>query len=521
MKNSVADRFSALAKNPWLASGGLVILAVAAVTLVAHLYASRHYGYFIDELYYIACTHHLAWGYVDQPPLVVFLARFSSLFFGDSLAAIRLFPLLAGVGKVILTGLLAREMGGGRFAQGLAALCSLVAPGFLGLDNFLSMNPYEPLFWLGCAFFMLRIARTGNQKLWLWVGVISGLGLLNKHSMGIFGVGMVVGILLTADRKSFRSPWIWLGALIAFVIFLPNLIWNIENHFPFLELQANIRHDGRNVSLPLLTLLSQETLALLPLSLPIWLAGFWYFFFTAKGKPYRAVGWACVVTFVLIFVLNPRIYYFWPAVPLLFASGSVLWESWLSAPRWKWLRVAYPILMLVLGAVLAPMMLPVLPVETYMRYAEVTHIAPPAIEKWKTGPLPQLYASQFGWEEMVAEVARVYNSLPPDVRPKTAIFAQNYGQAGAIDLFGPRYGLPKAICGHQNYFLWGPRDYTGESVIVMQGRQKELEKVYDSVEFRGHYEHPYSMPRDHIDIFYCRGLKAPLKQVWPSVKNWH
>jgi hypothetical protein len=338
--------------------------------------------------------------------------------------------------------------------------------------------------------------------------------------MLIFGFGMVVGLVLTRERRCFRSPWIWLGGLIAFAIFLPNLIWNIQNHFPFLELMANIRHDGRNVDLGPMALFSQEVLTMLPLTLPIWLGGLW-FFFTQRGKRYRVLGWACVVTFTVIIVLNPRIYYLWPAFPILFAGGSVLWEPWLMRPRLRWLRFAYPALMIFFGAVYAPMSLPVLPAETYIRYAAALHMEPLAIEKWKLGPLPQMYASQFGWEEMVATVAQVYQSLPPDVRPKTAIFAQSFAQAGAIDLFGPKYGLPNAISGHQNYFLWGPRDYTGESVIVIQGRQDKLEQVYASVEKRAHVSHPYSMPREHGDVFYCRGLKAPLKQMWPMVKNWH
>jgi hypothetical protein len=167
------------------------------------------------------------------------------------------------------------------------------------------------------------------------------------------------------------------------------------------------------------------------------------------------------------------------------------------------------------------MMLPVLSPEAYIRYAATLHLQTPTIEKWKLGPLPQIYASEFGWEEMVATVANVYWSLPPDVRAKTAIFAQNYGQAGAIDLFGPKYGLPKAICGHQNYFLWGPRDSTGESVIVLGGRPDELQQTFASVEKRAHVEHPYSMPREHVDVYECRGMKAPMGQIWPGVKNWH
>ena len=516
-----ATRSMNLAPQRWLATGGLVVLCLAAAKLLIHLYAGRHYGYFTDERYYLACARHLAWGYVDQPPLIAFITRFGVLLFGESLSAIRFLPALAGVAKVVLTGLIAREMGGGRFAQGLAALAVLAAPGFLGMDNLLSMNAYEPLFWLGCAYVILRIIHTGNQKLWLWVGLWAGLGLLNKHSMLIFAFGFVAGLILTRERRCFRSPWFWIGGLLALLIFLPNLLWNIQNHFPFLELQANIRAAGRNVALSPLAFWGQEALALLPLSLPIWLGGIWFCFFTEKGKTCRVLGWACLITFAVIFTLNPRVYYIWPAIPILLAAGSVFWESVLIRPRLRWIRFAYPALMVLMGALLAPMMLPVLSPETYIRYAVALHLETPAIEKWKLGPLPQIYASQFGWEEMVATVAEVYKSLPPDVRPKTAIFAQNFGQAGAIDLFGTKYGLPKAISGHQNYFLWGPRDYTGESVIVMQGRQEELEQVYVSVEKRAHVFHPYSMPREQFDVFYCRGLKAPLQQMWPMVKNWH
>jgi hypothetical protein len=222
----------------------------------------------------------------------------------------------------------------------------------------------------------------------------------------------------------------------------------------------------------------------------------------------------------VILVLNPRVYYAYPALPILFASGGVPWEAWLMRPRLQWIKPSYAAAMILLSAVFAPFAVPVLPVGIYIRYATWMHFEPPRIETHRLGPLPQLYADQFGWEEMVKEVARVYNSLPAEVQSRTAIFAQNYGQAGAIDLFGGKYSLPKAISGHQNYFLWGPRDYTGESVIVMQSRQEELEKLFAVVEKVGRVDHPYSMPYEHFDVFYCRNLKQPLKEIWPKAKNW-
>jgi hypothetical protein len=204
----------------------------------------------------------------------------------------------------------------------------------------------------------------------------------------------------------------------------------------------------------------------------------------------------------------------------LFAGGGVLWEQWLVRPRLGWVKLAYGALMVLAGVVLAPTLIPLLPAETYIRYAAATHLQQPRIETFKLGPLPQLFADQFGWQEMAATVAGVYTSLPADVRARTAIFGQNYGQAGAIDLFGPRYGLPPAISGHQSYFLWGPRGYTGESIIVMGDNQKTLEREFTSVRKLAHASHPYSMPYEHFDVYYCQGLKQPLTQFWPRMKRW-
>jgi hypothetical protein len=497
----------------------MVVAAIAAVKLLVHLYAGRHYGYFVDELYYMACAQHLDWGYVDQPPLIAFVAWAVRHVLGDSLPAIRLLPALAGAGQVLLTGLVARELGGGRFAQGFAALATLVAPGFLAFDSFFSMNAFEPLFWTGCAYVLIRIVNTGDQRLWLWFGVLAGVGLENKHSMLTFGFALVAGVLLTPERKAFRAPWIWLAGLVAFLIFLPNLWWNIQHHFPFLELQANIRRSGRNVPLSPLAFFGQQITSMLPLSLPIWLAGLWYYLFAAEGKPFRALGWAWLITAGAIVLLNPRTYYLWPAFAILLAAGGVQWERWLEGPRWQWVKPVWCALMVLLAVAAAPLFLPVVRPETYIRYVKAIHYEQPRIETHRLGPLPQLFADEFGWEEMAVTVARVYNSLPPEVRAKT--FAQSYGQAGAIDLFGPKYGLPRAISGHQSYFLWGPRDYTGESMIVMDERQEKLDQLFASVEKVARVEHPYSMPYQHFDVFYCRGMKENLKEIWPQVKRWN
>jgi 4-amino-4-deoxy-L-arabinose transferase-like glycosyltransferase len=498
-----------------------IVLSLSGAAFLLHLYAAGRYGYFTDELYYLACSHHLAWGYVDQPPLIALVTWITRQLLGESLIALRLVPAMASAAEIALTGLIARELGGGRFAQMLACVAALVAPGILISDSLLTMNAFEPLFWLACAYLFIRIVRSGDQRLWLWIGGLAGIGLENKYSMLIFGAGLVLGTVLTPQRRFFLSPWPWIGGAIAFLIFLPNLLWNFEHHFPFLELHANIQRSGRDVPLSPLAFFAEEALTLLPLTLPIWLAGLWFFIFTEAGKPFRALGWAWLFTAAVIAALSPRIYYLYPAMPILLAAGSVAWESWLAQPRYAVPKFAYVALMIVGGAIVAPLAVPILPVETYIRYTNAMHLRPPRIETHALGPLPQIYADQFGWPEMAAAVARVYNALPKDVRAHTAIFGQNYGQAGAIDLFGPRYGLPPAISGHQNYFLWGPRGYTGESMIVLDDTQETLEKICTHVKKVAHFEHPYSMPYQHFDIFYCQGLRPPLKVLWPKIKSWN
>jgi len=488
------------------------VFALAAAKLLLHLYAGRYYGYFTDELYNLDLARHMNWGYVDVAPLIGVVGRVELILFGDSLSAIRLFSAFAGAALVLMTGAMARELGGGAFAQGLAALCVLAAPGLLAAHHFLNVNAFEPLFWMGCAWLLVRIVNTGNTKLWIWFGVLAGLGLEMKHSMLIFGFALIAGLLLTRDRALLFNRWLVLGGLAALLFFLPNLLWNGRHAFPFLEVQANVRRDGRDVGMGPLAFFAQETLAMMPLGAPVWVAGL---IVCLRGR-YRVLAWAWLIAAAIIVAASPRIYYLFPAFPMLFAAGAAGFENL----RARWLRPVSCALIAAGGILLAPMAIPVLPPETFIRYTAFLHIQQPRIETHRLGPLPQLFADQFGWEEMAAVVARKFNALPPDVRARTAIFGQNFGQAGAIDLFGPRYGLPPAISGHQNYFLWGPREYTGESVIVMGDRREVLERLFTSVEYVGRAEHRYSMPYQHIEIYYCTGMKMSMAELWPKIKAW-
>ena len=498
-----------------------VAVYFALFKLLIHVLTSGRYGYFRDELYYIACGEHLDWGYVDHAPLVAWAVRLSRALLGDSLFALRLLPAAAGALKVLLTGLIARELGGGRFAVALSCLCVLVG-GHLALDSFFSMNAFEPVFWTGGAYFIVLAVKRDEPRFWLWFGLLAGLGLENKHSTLFFGFGVFAGLLLTPARRFLASRWLWAGGALALALFLPNLVWEYRHDWATLELLSNVQKSGKNVVLSPLGFIAQQVLLLHPLTLPVWAAGLWYFLFDRDGKRYRLLGVAYLVVLVEMIVLKGKNYYLLPIYPMLFAGGAVWWERLLEGVRRVgWLRVAYPALLFVGGAALAPLSVPVLPVEAYLRYQRALGFEPPKTEVGHRGPLPQHFGDRFGWPEMVEAVARIYNGLPPDERGKTAIYANNYGEAGAIDFFGPRYGLPKAISPHQSYYLWGPRDYTGEQLILLQSKRADAERNCNSVEEVGAVGHPLAMAEEHYTIYICRGLKQPLRELWPRLKHWN
>lgn len=499
-----------------------LLLPLALAKLVAHLLTTGRFGYgfFVDELYFLACAEHLDRGFVDMPPLFPAVTALVRLVLGGSLLAVRIVPALAGAALVLLAGLLAREMGGSRRAQALSALAVLVAPAFLLLHSIHTMNALEALLVTGLFLVLLRLANGGSPRLWLAFGLLAGAGLLNKHTMALWAVGAVVGILATPRRRHLATPWPWLGAAVAVALFLPNLVWMVEHDFPHLEMLRNIRADGRDVALSPLAFLTQQVLLLHPLAAPIWAGGLVWLLAGRDGRRYRSAGVAYLVVLGLLLALGGRVYYLFPAYPALLAAGSVALEGLLSRRALRWPVPAYAALLAATGAVLAPFTLPCLPPETYVRYAKALHVDQPRIENHRLGPLPQLHADRFGWPEMAAEVARVYRSLPAPDRERACIFGQNYGQAGAIDLFGPALGLPKAISAHLTYFIWGPRGCTGDVLIVLDDDRETLERYFRKVEPGGRVSHRWSMPYQQFDVWICRDPFRPLAEVWPQIKSF-
>jgi hypothetical protein len=494
-----------------------------AIEIVANILA-QHFGYgiFRDELYYFVCGRHLAWGYVDQAPMAALQARVAEMLFGlHNQAMFRIFSELAGAVKIFLTGMLAWSLGGKRIAQVLAMIAVLFVPVYLGIDGYLSMNSFEPVFWMGCLLTVLWIARGASPRWWLLFGILGGLGLLNKPSIAFFLVALLVGLLLTPQRRLLWSPWVLAAVALLFLISSPYLFWEMHHHWPTLEWLHNVNHSHKNVVLAPLPFLGAQLMMLAPLSIFLLLPGLIWLFVAKAARNFRWIGAMFLVLLAIMIHLRAKDYYVAPVYPVLFAAGALAWQRMFSGSRkTAWLLPAWCGVLVITGLLILPMGLPVLPPYTWIRYTTALHMKSGKTENAATGPLPQFYADRFGWKQMVAQVAQIYNSLSPADRAKAAIFCDNYGEAGAIDIYGPKYSLPQAISGHQNYFFWGPRGYTGEVMIIVGSSNSDLSQLFQSVQIVGHTNDPLAMPYENKPIYLCRGLKEPLSVLWPKTKHW-
>ncbi len=500
------------------ALGATATLAgLAAAKLAIQFAGIRNYGFFRDELYYLACSEHLAWGYIDQPPLIAGIAWLARHVFGDSLAGVRLLPALSGAAVIVLTALLARELEGGLFAQFLGALTILAAPAYLAFDSFLSMNAFEPLFWLLCAWLMVKIIKGPTPWLWLAFGVTAGIGLENKHTMLAFGFGIVAGLMLTGHARVLASRWAWIAAGVALLIFLPNLIWEARHGWPQFEVVRNAQQ-FKNVPVSPWRFLGEQVLFLNPLALPVWLGGLIWLLFAREARRFRFLGLSYLIVTAIVMAFGEKTYYPLPAYPILAAAGGVAFERF-ARPVAKWLRAAVPSLVIAGGIAGLPLAVPILPVATLLDYSRALPFARVQTERDSTSQLSQLYADMLPWPNIANHIAAVYHALPVAEQPNCAILAGNYGEAGAVDYYGPGLGLPKAISGHNSYFDWGPRNYTGECVIVFGERAKEFTQYFGEATLADTISNPNAMPIEQsVPVYVCRKPVAPLSVLWPHFR---
>jgi hypothetical protein len=498
-----------------------LLLQFALTIYTSHL----GYGYFRDEFYYIACGRHLAWGYVDHGPLVAIETRVGETLFGDSVFALRILPAVAGAVTVFLTGLLGWVLGGRRAAQSLAMFAVSLAPCYLALDGFLSMNCWEPVFWMTATIALVRLVRGGSPRLW-WtvIGVSCGLGLLNKPSISFFLVVVTVGLLCTPQRRILFTPWAGMGVALMIAIELPNVIWQMHHQWATLDFLHQVAN-GKNTPLSPLGFFGAQLIQLHPLTALIWLTGLVALLANKSIRNMRWLGIAYLLFLPLMWRLHAKDYYLAPFYPVLFAAGGVAWESRFARTTDAKNRLfAFPVLesaLLVVVGLALPMASPVLRPDAWLRYTAGMHFRPKDTERDKSGALPQFYADRFGWDEIVGKMAAAYDSLSPGDRAQACLVTENYGEAAALDFLGQRehLGLPPAITGHNNYWIWGPHGCTRKVVILIsRDTPEELAVDYRSVQVVGHIDDPWIMPYEHKNIYILHDRKSPYD--WSQSKHF-
>ena len=504
-----------------------------AIQIVGNIVAQHAgYGIFRDEMYYLVCGRHLAFGYVDQPPMVALQARITNLLFGfDHMWSLRLLSGVAGAVKVFITGVLVWMMGGTRRAAALAMLGVIVAGVYLGIDGFLSMNSFEPVFWLPCALALVRIAQLQGvpgaepaiRNWWIVLGVSAGLGLENKWNEVFFLVAALIAVLLTAQRRILASRWFVASIGIIVALALPNLLWEAHYHWPTLEWLVGISKSNKDVKLPPLAFLGGQVMMLNPFTFPLWVSGVFWLLFAKAARPLRFLGVLYPVFLLMMMGLHAKDYYLAPIYAIYYAAGGVCWFRGTPMRMWRnWLGAAYALLLCLAFVEGVPFSIPVLPPQTFVAYEKMVNFTPKDSENHDATILPQFYADRFGWQEMVEKTARIYDSLPPQERAVTGILTDNYGEASAANILGRKDGLPVAISGHQTYWLWGPRGYTGQEMILITGASPDvLKATYTSCTQEATLDNPLSMPWEKKPIWLCRGRIRPYQADWKDFRNYY
>ncbi len=509
----------------------------AAVKILLHvvcnLLAERAgYGLFRDELYYIVCGRHLAWGYLDQPPLVAVQARVAELLFGlHSLPLFRLLPSIAAGLAVGLTGLLAWAMGGRRLAQSLAMLGVLCSPILLGVGGNLSMNVWEPVFWVGIAVLLaiLLRGRAAGQRdwqppaaaLWLEIGALAGLGLENKWNIAFFLGTMLAGLALSPQRGLLRSRWVLVGTAVALLLAAPNLLWEMHRGWPTLVWLQNDAVGDKNIHLGPVAFLANQVQVENPVGLLLWGAGWAWLLFGKAAKRFRAFGLMFSLYLPMMIGMHAKDYYLAPAFPILLAAGGVAWDGWLTR-SWqrRVLAPGYAVLLLLMAALALPLALPVLPPEQYVAYTRWLGRKTAETQTFDHAALPQYFADMRGWKQKADALAGAYWALPPEQRARAVIYTTNYGGASAVNVYRP--DVPAAISGHQNFWFWGPRGHTGEVMVIYGDSRATDEREFRSVREVPWKPDPWTEPYEQRPIYVCEQPRGwTLEQVWPKLKEWY
>ena len=481
------------------------IFVVAAGALAVLVAVSARYGYHRDELYFLAAGHHLAWGYPDQPPLVPLLARLLSAIAPGSLVVVRLPSAVAAAGTVTLTGLLARELGGRGPAQLLAAGAMATSALLYGADHYLNTAAFDLLFWTLLLWLIVRILRTHNQRLWLVVGAVAGVGLLNSDLVAFLMAAVVVGIAIAGPRQVFASPWLWAGGAIAAVMWAPYLVWQAQHGWPQLTVSRAIAAGSSGTSRPRIQLLPLQLVLISPYLAPVWIVGLLQLFRRSALRWWRAIAWTYPLLAVVFIATGGKSYYLAGMLPVFLAAGAQPTVDWVSRGRSRWRRAAVgtAVVLTAVGTVFAT--LPVLPVGAL-------HRTPIVALNYDEGEM-------VGWPTYVSQIAGVYHQLPASQRPATVVLASNYGEAGAVEHFGPADGLPAvAFSGQNGFWYWGPPPTSTLTYITVGFSRSALDRHFDACILAARLDNRVHLNDDEqgVPVRICTGLRGTWATVWPQ-----
>jgi hypothetical protein len=479
------------------------------------------YPLFRDEFYYLSCADHLAWGYVDHPPLSIFVLAAWRGVFGDSILSLRVLPSLTGASVVLLVSELTGALGGGGFARSLAGVAVLAAPTVFGITGFYSMNAFDFVFWLAAFHLLVRLTRVApgeSTRAWVLLGLVLGLGLLNKISVLVFGAGLAAALVLTPLRSHLKTSGPWMAAALALGIFAPHVLWQVQNDWPTAEFIRNAARD-KNVNLGPLGFFGAQVRDFGPWNALLWIPGLVWLGVAERARTYRGLAVVFVVAFLSF--MTGKAYYLAPAILAPLSAGPVFVESLFSRPRLAWLKLPTLALLLISAAVPLPLVVPLLAPEQLVSYMRSLGVIPEQAERSKVGVLPQHFADRFGWTELASITASAWNSLTPEERSHAIIVTSNYGEAGALDYYGRALGLPAASSQHNNFFLWGPGNPDATIVIGVGLDVDDLCNVFTDVRPVASLTDPLAMPYERESpVTICRNPKTPLAQEWVKGKHY-
>ncbi len=480
------------------------VLAIAAALVALEMALSARYGYHRDELYFLACAHHMAWGYVDQPPFVPAVARLSLALFGPSVVGLRLFPAVSCGVTVIFTAMTARELGGGRRAQVIAAFAAATSVQVVATDHLLSTAAFDLFFWSATTLLVVHLLRTGHERLWLIIGAVAGVGLLNKYNLGFLLGAVVVGLLIGRRGDLIASKWALAGAGLTLLIWSPNIVWNVQHHWASFAMLKALRRENSTLSASIGFIPSQLVIVGIAL-VPLWLGGLRRLLRHPFAWP---IGVAYIVLVVVFTLSGAKPYYLGGIYFVLLAAGGIWADERITAGVSRAARLITWIAVVEAASIVFA--LPVRPVGDLARGA------------WE-GKIDKDLSATVGWNRVVTQLAVIADRLPPADRAHLVVFTGDYGAAGAVDRFGGRYGLPRAISGHNNYWWWGPgRAVDGSTTIAVNLDRSYLETIFAEVDPAGTVDTGHGVWTEErgAPIFICRQQKESWKQAWPQARQY-